>query len=272
MKAQVLQTRQHQLLDGDTLEYYGAPEVLEFVERVRKASEDASVPERALTELIWGLENPLLDTTVVPGKAYATRATYEHPAWDVLMDLESRKRIQVGTLDLDRAHSKYTLTVAEAAERLGMHESAVRQAIQARKLAAIKRNGQHFLDPKSVQAYRKGNRGPKAGGNPLFVQCGSMPGVTFQVKQALWGKNNLKIVRDGLGARTRFDTPAGWKRIAVLTGKKDENSYRYFLLEPADKFQELAFEGFFVRGQFKVAERVNNSREAQDAFKRFQGT
>ncbi len=58
-----------------------------------------------------------------------------------------------------------------------------------------------------------------------------------------------------------------WRRIAVLSGGKEK--YRLFILEPGDEENEIVFGEFSVRGRFKIAEKINNAREASEMFKAF---
>ncbi len=55
---------------------------------------------------------------------------------------------------------------------------------------------------------------------------------------------------------------AGWRKIAVLAGNGER--CRFFLLEPSQADNELIFEGFYVRGCFVIAEKVNHMDRARD--------
>jgi len=150
----------HETLSGLTIKYEtptGATAA--FFERVRAAVLDPAVTEDAMTALVYGQENPLLDRTVFAEHAAVTPAVFAEPLYHVLLDLIGRKRHALGRLDLVATEARYTLTPDEAAERLGVHVSAIRQAIERHRLPAWKRGGRLWLDPVSCDAYKLATRG-----------------------------------------------------------------------------------------------------------------
>lgn len=149
-------------LTNETIEYDAQePSVAAFLARVRSATNDPDVTESALTELIYGSENPILDHTIFPHRGAVTKAVFGNPLYHVMLDLLDQKRVQVGTLDLELAKADYTVTVAEAAEKLGITPGAIRYAIKAQKLSAIKNGGVWLIHPNSVNSYQVSLRGPK---------------------------------------------------------------------------------------------------------------
>lgn len=63
------------------------------------------------------------------------------------------------------------LTVAEAAERLGMSESAVRQAYYAGRLRGQKVGGVLEIDAAAVGGYRRGRQGPRRRAPVVAAEC-----------------------------------------------------------------------------------------------------
>lgn len=62
---------------------------------------------------------------------------------------------------------------------------------------------------------------------------------------------------------------AGWRRLAVLT--VDAPKQRLFVLEPAaeEASPPLTCGPFYVRGRYRITDRINNPREAREAWKAF---
>jgi excisionase family DNA binding protein len=147
---------------GEMVEYDATPEEAAFLARVRSAVEDPRVTVGELTDLVYGLDNPVLERGIFPARGAVTKAVFARPIYHVMLDLLDVKRLQHGQLDMAAAARRYSMTIAEAAEQLGVHTSAVRQAVQAHKIAARKQGGSWLLDPASVEAYRV-TRGPSGG-------------------------------------------------------------------------------------------------------------
>jgi hypothetical protein len=148
------------LLSGEKLTF-PLPDgpLADFVARVRVAANDPAVSINELLDLLYSADNPLLDTTILPGRALATRATLHNPVYHVLLDLLDQKRIQAGQLNLAAAHARYTVDVPQAARRLGITPASVRAAIQARRLAGVYQNGQWWVSEESLASYKVSNRG-----------------------------------------------------------------------------------------------------------------
>jgi excisionase family DNA binding protein len=258
----------HECVNGETVEYpEPARDVAKFLERVRRAADDAAVSEDALIALIYGRENPLLDHTMLPGRSMVTPAVFANPLYRVLVDLLDRKRVQSGALDLAKARARYTLSVTDAAAQLGVNATAVRKAIGAGRLPALKDGGQYWLDPASVASFEVDRRGPSP---RLEIRMGSAPGESFRVKHPTHGNVFKEIAAPA--ANVRAGELTNWKRVAVMTTatRGDTKSARLFVLEPGGPENEVALGAFHVRGRFTVAEKINNPERAAAAWKAFE--
>ena len=257
----------HTLISGETLEYpTPAPEISAFVDRVREMVNDPDAPESAVIDLIYSSENPLLDQTIFPHRGAVTKATIEDPVYHVMLDLLDQKRIQLGRLDLDAVQDRYTMSVTEAAEELGITPGGVRQAIHARRLAAWKKGGRYFLDPALVEAFQVSNRGPSKAqevGEPLEVRMGTAPGVSFLLKAPHLLEDSTKE------GSVRTGVLRNWRRVAVSAGKGPGRSI--FIIEPGSAQNSIEREDFYVRGKFKIVRRIRGARAAAEAFKGFRG-
>lgn len=298
----------HTTISGEVLEYpRPGPELAAFLGRVRTAAEDPRVSEGELVELIYGLENPLLDKTIFKGRGAVTTEVFANPVYHVMLDLLDAKRVQTGTLDPERAAGRYTMTVTEAAEFLGVTSSAVRQAIAAKHLDAWKKGGLHFLDPQTVETYRSrvkrrgpraagargegGGEGGRAGGADdgdggeggqgegegeleaagepaLRIRFGNRPGASFRVKAP--GLDVLEVTKVEGGGKLMDAIVPAFERAAIAFG--GARVHRMFVLEPADEPNRFQFEGFEVRGRYRVAEKVNDPEESSKRYKAFKAS
>jgi excisionase family DNA binding protein len=255
-------TETHRLLSGETLEYERPTGLLAtFLQRVRDAVHDPRVTEAELSALLYGPENPLLDQTAIPGRGVVTRAVFADPRYHLMLDLLAQKRVQEGTLDVDKAAARYTLTVAEAAERAGVHESAIRQAIAAHRLPSWKRGTRHYLSPEDVDAYKPARHGPAP---PLEVRFGSKEGARLSIKH-----DGGELVVDSKEGNIQNGHLERWRRVGVLAGSSERA--RFWLVEPGDELEEIGHAGFFVRGRMRVVSKENNALRARAAFKNFVG-
>ncbi len=244
----------HKLISGEEVEVDESPEILAFIRRVRDLVNDPSASEDALVDVIYGKENRLLDQTIFEHRGAVTKEIVAKPAYLVLTDLLGQKRAMLGTLDVVQSAERYTMTVAEAAEKLGVHESAVRQAIAAGRLSSWKREGRHYLAPTEVENYQVSNRGPTRA--PIEIMAGRdkpRKGCSFLVKFP--GSEPI--------------ASQSWNRIAVFISVGPKA--RFFELKPQpDGDEEVRQEGFFVRGAFKVAKTDNNAARAGKLFREFE--
>jgi excisionase family DNA binding protein len=158
-----MELERYTTLAGETLEYPRPnAEVGGFLARVFDATNNPNVGEGELIDLIYGKENPILDQTIFPARGAVTKEVFTDPVYHLMTDLLDHKRVQMGTLDLHKAHAAFTMTVQEAARKLGITQGAVRNAIVSRRMPAIKKGGVYLLDPKAVESFHVSPRGPKA--------------------------------------------------------------------------------------------------------------
>jgi hypothetical protein len=156
------QMNAYTMLSGETVQYPDSPaEVASFLAKVRLAAANPNVSVNQLTELIYSSENPLLDTTILPGRAMVTKKVFENPVYHIMADQIGVKQIQLGLVKKEDWDTQFTISVPEAAEQLGITPGAVRAAITAKKLAAHFRNGQWYVNPNSIASYKVSNRGRK---------------------------------------------------------------------------------------------------------------
>ena len=256
-------TERYTTIAGGVLEYpTPALEVAQFLARVHDAAQDPRLTEPELTELIYSLENPLLDRTIFPGRGAVTADVYKDPVYHVMLDLLQAKRVQMGTLRPDDAGDRYTLSVSEVARELELTPDAVRKAIHAGHLDAKQRGNAWLLNPSSVATYRERvvRRGPRA--EPaLTARIGNEPGSSFRLKAPKFVETARvdKRVIDGYVPH--------FERVAIAFSGKESN--RMFVLEPSDEENEYTIGRFFVRGRFAIVEKINHPERASQAFRAF---
>ncbi len=260
----------HVTVGGRTLAYPDpAPAVAAFLARVRAAALDDSVTPDQMILLVYGLDNPLLDKTVLPGRAMVTASAWGDPVYHVLIDLMAVKDVRLGRLDLVRAYAKYTVGVPDAAARLGITQQGVRAAIESYRLAAIYRKGQWWTCEPALAAFEAGRAArPKSAGastaGGLTVRGGSADGLSLQVKAE--GAEVAIDAKDGDAFTARV--PAGWTRVVLkLTAKGPKPGVRVFVLEPAAEAARVEHGTLSVEGGFRVSEKVNNTRRASEVWK-----
>jgi excisionase family DNA binding protein len=254
---------EHLTLSGHRIEFERPTGALaEFFKRATKAAEDKRVTEDDLIALLYSDANPLLSPGFLPGRGVVTKETLAQPLYQVLQDLLLRKSLAQRKLDVQAVADRHTLTMVEAAERLGVHVSAVQQAIKAQRLPSWIKANRHYLSPEAVDAFELSRRGPKPKGRKLTYRAGNEYGTSFRVRVP----DSKVLEKSGRAVVAEVDE---WSRIAVLSG--GEGKYRFFELEPvASGLERLEFEGFYVVGPFRVIKKINNPREASEAFKAFE--
>jgi excisionase family DNA binding protein len=243
----------------------GRRDVLAFLARLTRMLEDPKARENDLIALGYSNENPFLDHAIFPGRGAVTPRVFEDHAYHVLVDLIARKRLAQDGVDISRLAEEYTITVPEAAKLLGIHESAVRQAIARHRLGSWMKDGRHYLHPRSIESYRISARGPVAegGGEPLDICMGHRAGETMKARYPGTLQDERRIEGNIVAGRVMR-----WKRAAVLTGAGA--SARMFVLEPADETSEVKFGPFYVRGKFRVAQKINNAQKARETWRTFE--
>jgi len=284
----------YSLVSGEVVEYPDQPAAVNaFLARVTAAVNDLAVSPAELLSLVYGTENPILDTTTQPGRAIVTKAVFENPVYRVLADLVGRKQLLAAGQTPEQASAAYTVSVKDASAQLGLTESSVRTAINNRKLSAVKRNGDWYIRPESIASYKVSNRGRKkvaidsseadpaesnaatqpsgaAAEHGVSVICGSMPGGSLDVRIA----NAELVVDHRIGHTVSGHFPSGWTRAAVKT--TTSNGVRVFELEPAvvmdaELPHELKHLGFMVAGEFKVVKKHNATKTAVEVWKKYAG-
>jgi excisionase family DNA binding protein len=227
-----------------------------FLQKIQAASGDVGVTSGEFIALAWGRENPILDTAQFPDRALVTATAHALPFYGVMADLLGRKQEQQDGV-------RFTMTVQEAADVLEITEPSVRAAIGTGKLSKRQVGGRILLDPAQVATYprRAPNKTPAEVGAQvagLQAHVGSKTGASFRIHGADVAAPKVGDAREGPIAD-------GWTRIAVLASKA--NKARCFLLEPAEGAAEsLDFEGFYIRGPFRIVERINNTNRAHERF------
>lgn len=263
----------HELLNGDTIDYGElAPDLADYLERVRVASADPNLNHNDLIDLVYSEENPALVKGVIPGRGYVTREVLASPVYQVMHDLLFRHLYAVRGLPDDHGHDRYTVSVTEAADQLGISSSAIRQAIAGRRLPAVKRNSQWWVSPEGVAAYRVTAKGPtptarSAGrevGEPLRVVRGAAEGAGLK----LWHDGDVRAVDQADGAIEEVVT--GWTRAAVFTYFKGQVGARLFELVPGPEENEVTAGPLAVRGAFRIERKTNNAKKASAMFTAFQ--
>lgn len=249
--------RTHECVNGRSIEFTPTAAESKFIERVENAVGSKRVTADELRALVYGPENPLLAER--HGYTFVTPEAFESPVFRVLLDLLDRKRVATGALDLERAAALYTMTVGQAADRLGLATSAVRTAVLAGRLPAWMRDGEIRLDPKTVDAYevRASGRRPR-----LLVTCGSDDGASLRVRVD-GGELDVTGKRGGIvdGQVTK------WSAVDVITGAKRDGAttYRYWRITPGGNPNRIELGPFKVSGRFTVAAQ-HNGKAASDAW------
>lgn len=257
----------HTTINGRTIEYEPTAEEQRFLTRVESAIDDLKISEVELRALIYGPENPMLDQQA--GYTFVTPSSFESPVFRVMLDLLDRKRARTGSLDVERAAERYTLSVLDAAKQLGIRESAVRVAVVEGRLPSWMRDGQIRLSPESVASYEVSRRGrpPR-----LSVVCGSKDGASLRI--GVIGGKFEKVGTTGGLVEGQVTT---WERVGVITGARRTSrdgakatTYRYWLLQPGGKENSVGIEPLKVTGRFTIASELNG-KAASEAFSALKG-
>lgn len=113
-----------------------------------------------------------------------------------------------------------------------------------------------------------GTRGPgltSAEGRVLLrAIVGSAPGQSFmlKVKDAVV----VRRIKKGMARFVELEVPAFDRAILRFAGKQMR---RCFVLEPAAQGNRYDFPPFFIEGNCRVVEKINNPRRASEAFRAF---
>lgn len=256
------------------------PEVDAFLERLRSMIASEHITEQQMIGLAYSTENPILDSTFFPTRALVTKDTLADPAYQVLTDLLARKHLAQRGIDPDALAAEYTLSVADASKMLGIHESAVRQAIAARRIPSwVKGNGRLFLSPRSVEAFRIAPRGPMPVDNrrevalscELEVCFGNERGWSFRLDHdGEYVSSDPSKAVDLLESNAKPQCAGGiraWKNVWLISSHEDSQRYWHLVPNNAAPFSEVVAGSFYARGKFTIAAQSNNSRTARAHWK-----
>jgi hypothetical protein len=103
-----------------------------------------------------------------------------------------------------------------------------------------------------------------APGGILEARIGAGPDASFRVKHS---REEFELEAKH-GAQWTGTIPGGWHRIGVLGTAKDRA--RFWEIEPAEGESVLHFEGFYLRGGFRIVETVSATPRAREAYRAFQ--
>lgn len=251
---------------GETIEYpKPRPDVSAFLTRAKEAAEDPAVSEAELITLIYGPDNPILEQGRFPGRGAVTKEVLANPIYHVLQDLLQHKRITLGHVSAEQLLSSFSLTVSEAAKKLGISQAAIRKAIAANHLSATKRPNGYLIDPRSVDSYR--SRVTKRGldkGPDLRARVGSAPGTSVRLK--VEGEKVVDRSKDG--AARFVDLEAAEFHEAALACSDEEQSL-FLRVAPAVRKSRFDFGPFWLEGKFKIVEREEEPKKAVRRFREF---
>lgn len=262
---------------------YEAPKkvIYDFLLRVMMAGADPKVSTLALYDLIHGAGNPILRQGVVPGRGLVDQSVLNDPVYRIMLDQLALKRIARGEMDAPGPPPEaYTLSVAEAAEIIGISPQGVRNSLARGAWRQVMNGGRLMLHPDDVEQWRRKHeaRGGAAGtdnkleqgessGADLLVRLGSIKGASFSVKHP--AADLLDKRADGPRVWCGR-IPAGWQQIAVKSS--GGGRARVFVIEPGPEEREIEWKGFYLRGQFSVAEKVNDGAKASQRWKALEPT
>ncbi len=122
--------RTYQMITGRTLDLTGADtSTIRFLKRLM-AMAPASTHDQMIG-LAYGTQNPIMDVNAIPGRGAVTAEILGTPAYRAMTDVLFRKQLAESGTSVEELASQFTMTPAEVAARLGVHVSAIRQAIDA---------------------------------------------------------------------------------------------------------------------------------------------
>lgn len=257
---------------GHTLDIDPTSADYAFLERLERESVRGS---NAMITLAYSHENPFLDTTTHPSLGVVTKETLENPAYRAMTDILFRQKMVEAGVTLQELAAQHTVTVAEAAIKLGVHESAVRQAIAAQRLASWVKNGKHFLKPSAVEAFqRTSSITSKRGPAPAALRPGREPSreACFVVLIGTVPEGTLKIaghreLTDEKRARGLIEGRVeNTQALGIMSeSKTDGATFRLVSLDPSERAQEVRLGSLFVTGRWRLLH-VNNGRAARRAW------
>ena len=128
------------------------------MDRLIAAQTDQKVSYDDLIVMTYGPDNPVLDRSVFKEMGAVTKAVLDNPIYHIMRDILEIKARSVGLVDPSEQAAQFTLSVLQSAERLGIHPTAITTAIRKHRLAALKKGGQWWLNPRDVASYKVSGR------------------------------------------------------------------------------------------------------------------
>jgi excisionase family DNA binding protein len=257
----------HVAVTGIEIEYDPDPQTEAFLAEVARRVANPKLKENDIIGFAYGPENPILFQEP-NGRSLVTRAVLDNPSYRVLGDLLFRKRIAQFGKTPEQIADSYTLTVTEAAERLGLTPDAVRKQIREHKLSAWKKGDEYFLDPKLLELVQKGaERGPTSPLLGLHCAAGKGDKAFFFVKapgrtEPIGHKGNELV------------TIRKWRSVGIYSG--GDGRSRFIEIENNPQAREspehVGFREWTVDGPFRVVRKVNNAAEARKAWEAFRAS
>jgi len=252
----------HTTLSGHMIKYSPTAAELAYLAKLTQLAGNPEVTWERMLVAAYSVENPILDPNFMPGQGSVTKAVFANQAYHVMSDLMFRKQVSLKKVDLEAVGAAHTVSVSDAAKELGIHESAVRQAIASHRLASWVKDGKHFMTPSAIKAFALTlNDSPKRASGPspqVTIRMGNAPGQSFRVRHdgELLGKTKVQ-------GRIVEGTLANWSKATLISG--GDGDHRVFEIAPKKGASEsLQFGDFFVKGEFQVVEKINNAVKARE--------
>jgi hypothetical protein len=130
-----------------------------FMKRVATLAVDPNTKPEAVRALVFGPDNPIMASHPTLGGGYPNARTVKNPLYWVCVDLVLRAEARANSVSLETAGKPFTMSIPEAARKLGRYEHAIHNAIENRTLHAWAHDGRSHLLPSEVAAYDVPRRG-----------------------------------------------------------------------------------------------------------------
>jgi excisionase family DNA binding protein len=255
----------YETIAGIPIKYDPSPEVERFLAEVERLVSNPKLKERDVIAYAYGPENPLLVHDPAVGRNIVTQQVQDNPSYQVLGELLYRKRIEQSGKTPEEIAAHYTLTVAEAAEQLGVTPDAIRRQIRSHKIAAWKKGDEYFLSPRTLATLQIGSeRGRASASAELHCVAGKGNKAYLFVKAP--GHD------EPIGTKGNEDvTIRKWRRIGVHTAGDGKSRFIEIENDPQarESPESFAFRDWRIEGPFKVVRKVNNAAEARKAWEAF---
>jgi hypothetical protein len=139
-----------------------------FMKRAATLAADPHTAPEIVRAVIFGPDNPIMARHPTLSGGYPDARTLRNPLYWVCVDLVLRAEMRANGIPLDGAGRPFTMSIPEAARKLGRYEHAIHNAIENRTLHAWVHEGRSYLLPAEVAAYNVPRRGrpPKPAARP----------------------------------------------------------------------------------------------------------